>query len=490
MTAPNTAPAMSADDRSGPPSNNVPRETPIWNEDAERAVLSALLLVGDEDEFRTITALTTRITPAMFYRGAHRVTYEAMLALYARKVTIDPLTLSNELEARGNLGTAGGKEFIGGLLDEVPTAANIAHWDALLVDCWKRRELTSLARKIAAMAKDRTLAIDDVFSWAGKSLAPMASGHGEKGFRKIRQGLLDAWQRIINRGEGTLSDTIPTGLPELDAKLDGGFERGQLIVVCAVPGGGKTSFVWNLLRDLTLDGRGATAFVSCEMTEGMLLESALSAESEVARSHLKSGKVTDEEGKQLAEAMKRLLDAPIYVDDTAMPDIEDVCNRCRMLKAQEPGLVAIGVDFIQLLQVRDRERGELQAEMLRKIAYRLKTLALELNVAVFALAQPNDKDIEKREDKRPQINDMQGSSGMRQAADQIWLLYRPLMYGTKVDTIEINVAKNKLFDVGTAYLKWDGPRVRVVSPQLEKLKAEAKALAAKPLELGAGGTPA
>ncbi len=444
----------------------------LVNDDAERAVLGAVLLAGSSDKWRMATEVANVLSADMFGRGAHRALYEAMEALRSNRVVIDPVTLAHQLEANGTLKQAGGREFIAELLDEIPTAANVLYHADIVRLCWKRREVQALGQRIAAMATDPAIAIEDVFSWASKSLAPLAAGKGEGGFQRIKEGLWAAMERIEQRKAGEAVALVPTYLPELDAKLSGGVERGELVIVGGVPSCGKTTLVWNWLRELAISGAGATAFVSAEMSRGMLIESALSSEAEVARGNLKSGKLTDDELSRIVGAAARLLNQDIYIDDTVMPGIADVENRCRLLKVKEPGLVAIGVDFIQLLQADKTRASELRAEQLTQIVYRLKAIALELNVVVVALAQPNDKQIEDRDDKRPQLRDLQGSSGMRQAADHMWLLYRPHMYDADAaDTIEINLAKQKSGATGTAILEWDGPRLRVVSPEEKRLKA-------------------
>lgn len=476
--------------------SGVTRETSaLVNDDAERGVLAALLLAGAEDNFRIATEVATLLTPKMFGRGAHRLVYEGMEALRTERIVIDPVTLLHKLTALGTLAAAGDAPFLAALLDEIPTTGNVMHHAHIVREMWQRREVRALAQRMQAMAQDRTVDIGDVFAWASKSLAPLASAKGEQGFRRIKQGLWATMERIEQRKAGTAATLIPTYLRELDAKLSGGVERGELVIVAGVPSCGKTTLVWNWLRELTLSGTGATGFVSAEMSEGMLLEAALSAEAAVPRAHLKSGALTEGELSDLVGAAGRLLNQAIYIDDTVMPAIGDVENRCRLLKTKEPGLVAIGVDFIQLLQDRDRGRGELRSEQITQIVYRLKSLALELGVVMVALAQPNDKQIEDRDDKRPQMRDLQGSSGMRQAADHVWLLYRPKMYdSSQADTIEVNLGKQKAGATGTAILEWDGPRLRVISPEErrlrehdERLKLEQRRQAEQPIALPIGG---
>lgn len=451
----------------------------LWSEDAERAVLAAMLI-----DAKHAAALSRELQADHFYRGAHRALFQAMCTLLAADVVLDPVTLSNQLQADGRLEAAGGKEAIGALYDEIPTAEHAAHHAGIVRDFAARRGMVQLAAQLAGGARDLTIPLQATMDAGSRALLREVSGPGEQGFRPIKAGVWEAVERIEQRQQGNAPVGLSTGWPELDDRLHGGIEPGSLVVVVGVPSSGKTSLVWNLLCNVATETGAATAMVSAEMKEEMLIESAFAAHGDIARHHIKTGQLSVEEVHKLARAAGSLARAPIWIDDTVMPDVEDVVNRCILLKAQRPDLCAVGVDFVQLLQLRDKERGELHETTLRKIAYALKGLALRLNIVVFALAQPNDKQIEDRPDKRPQLRDIQGSSGIRQAADVIGLIYRDALYNASSDpTLEVNLAKNKFGPTGLAKLTWEGPFVRVTSPRRRQLELEAERERNKPLVL-------
>lgn len=442
----------------------------LWSEDAERAVLAAMLV-----DPQAAGAAAALLEAAHFHRPAHRALFDGIQALRLAGTTIDPITLAHELERRGTLKAAGGKDYLGTLYDEIPTAANLEHHARIVRGFARRRDLVRLGKRLALEATDPavdpTAAVDE----ASRALLHQATGAGEQGFRPIKRAVFDAFQRLDDRREGRIPLGLKTGWPELDDRLKGGLEPGTLFVVVGVPGSGKTSLVMNLLTNLALDGVGATAMVSAEMTAAMLTDAALSAVSGVTYDHIKTGEMTDDELRRFGNAGALLAAAPFHIDDTVMPDVEDVVTRCVLLKAQHPNLCAVGVDFIQLLQLREKQRGELHETTIRRIAYELKGIALRLGIVVFALAQPNDKQIEDRDDKRPQLRDIQGSSGIRQAANVIALLYRDEMYSSSAGPdIEINLGKNTFGSPGKAILQWEGACRRVVSPRRRQLEFEEK----------------
>lgn len=461
------------------PRGTNPKDASLWSEDAERAVLAAILIDG-----RAADAVAPVLQADHFYRGPHRVLFTAMQALRRAGTTIDPVTLANQLESTGELASAGGREILAELCDEVPTAANVGHHAQIVRAFARRRGLLTLGMEITRQARDLAVPIEEAFDRAGQALMEQSAGASEKGFRHVKEEIWATMERIDGRRQGTAPTGLQLGWPELDDRMHGGFEPGTLCVVVGVPSSGKTTFILNGLTNLAYEGKGTTAMVSAEMTRPMLIEAMLAAHGDVPRAALKTGDLTPEQARKLGQAAARLVTVPIFTDDEVMPDIEDVVNRCTLLKARHPDLCAVGVDFIQLLQRRHKERGELHEATLRHIAYALKSMALRLKLVVFATAQPNDKQIEDREDKRPQLRDIQGSSGIRQAADVIALIYRPGQYSASAgDAFEINLGKNKFGPVGLATLLWEGPYVRVTSPRRRQLELQAKKERERPLDL-------
>lgn len=457
----------------------------LWSEAAERAVLAAMLI--DHDATPAVAPL---LRATDFWRAAHRALYEALQELRAQDTPVDPVTLAERLVGRGTLKPGPARELLAGLYDEIPHGQHVTAHAAIVRDYAQRRGLLRLAQRLVLEAKDTGVRVEAIRDFASRSLLEASAAVGEAGFRPIKHGVRRVLQRLQDLEAGTATAGLLTGWPELDEKLDGGFSAGDLVIVVGVPGSGKTSLVINLLGRLAVEQGLPSGFVSAEMEEELVSRALLSAFSEVPQAHIKRGEFGPDEAHRVVAAAARLSDAPFAIDDEAMPTIEDVVARCSLLKAQQPGLAAVGVDFIQLLQRRDKDRGELHERTLAHIAYALKALAKRLGIVVFAIAQPNDKQIEERDDKRPQLRDIQGSGGIRQAADAILLLYRPGQYSASAGpALEINLGKFRTGANTTVQLEWEGRFMRVTSPRRRQEELERRRARTRPLQLEEADRP-
>ena len=450
--------------------SDVSRGTAIWSEDAERAVLAAMLLSAD-----AILVALDAVSAEMFWREGHRRLFSAIEAVHRSGVTVDPLTLSNELQNRGDLKAAGGKEYIGGLLDEIPTAANVLHHCRIVREKADRRRLLELGREVTAAAADPSVSLDEVRDVASRRLLAAVEGQHEQGFQPISVGVEEMLQHLQALDDGTAEPGLLTGFPELDSRLDGGFQPGDFVLVVGVPSSGKTSLMVNILDEVASTGRGATALVSAEVKRRSISRNLVASRSNVPVAHIRKNTMTIEERRKVSRAAVEVAATPFSVDDTDTPTIEDIVVRATLLKAKRPDLRAIGVDFLQMVQRRERERGESEELALERTAYDLKGLAKRLDIVVFAAVQPNDKQVEDREDKRPQLRDIARSSGPRRAADIILLIYRPGQYSpTAPAVMEVNIGKFREGSLGTVILDWEGPFVRVNSPRRREAMAAAE----------------
>lgn len=454
------------------------QEPCLFSVDAERAVLAAMLTAPE-----AALQMATVLTAEDFYLAGHRALFAAMQALRTAGVAIDPITLANQLEVHGQLKVAGDREAIGSLYGEIPTADHAGSHATIVRQYAQRRHLRALGMRIAREAADVAVPVDALRDGASRGLLTAVAGETERGFKPAKSGVRKVLQRLQDIESGTAQAGLLTGYPELDDLLDGGFAEGDLVLVVGVPSSGKTAFMSSVLRRLALDGVGTTALVSAEVTEEIVMRAQLSDVADVPSSHIKQGAFTGDEAARVVRAAGIISNAPFYIDDEATPAVEDVIARCTLLKAKCPDLKAIGIDFLQMLQRRDRGR-DLEELVLEKTAYDLKAMAKRLGIVVFAAVQPNDKQIEDRENKRPLVSDIARSSGPRRAADTILLIYRPGQYSASAPaTFEVTVGKQRNGRLGQAMLEWQGSFVRVLSPRLKKLAAEAAAAAKKPLEL-------
>lgn len=476
---------MNAQVQSGQSSaaTSVPRETAApWSEDAERAVLAAMILSAD-----AIPTVLASITPEMFYREGHRRIYRAMQALHHTGAVVDPLTISNELEAQGDLKAAGGKEYLGGLLDEIPTAANVLHHCRIIREKAERRQLLELGQQLTGAARDVTVTLDEVRDLASRRLLAAVEGGEAAGFQPVSSGIEKMLQRLQAIEDGTLPPGLLTGWPELDAKLSGGFQPGDLVLVVGVPSSGKTTWMVNVLWDVAMRGNGATALVSAEMRKETISRNITASMSDVPVSAIRAGEMDAVQRRRVTRAAIEAARVPFEIDDTDTPTIEDLIVRCTLLKAKRPNLVAVGVDFLQMIQRRERERGVSEELALERTAYDLKALAKRLGIVVIAAVQPNDKQVEEREDKRTQLRDIARSGGPRRACDVAMLVYRPGQYSHPGNAFELNIAKFREGSLGVVTLEWDGAHSRITSPRRREAQAAAERERTRQFELAASG---
>jgi len=405
--------------RKGPPDAFADRRPP-WSEDAERAVLAAMLLSGDA----VVTGMEL-VTEDMFYREGHRRLFRSMSALANGGAVIDPLTLSNELDQRGDLTAAGGKEYIGGLLDEIPTAANVEHHCRIVRDKALRRRLIETATSLVREGHESPADVAELLDLAEHKILELNDSRGQEGFIRIKSLLWSAMERIefLRTAGGNLTG-VPSGFTDLD-KLTLGFQPSDLIIVAARPSMGKTAFVLNVMQYAAIEGNVPTALFSLEMSTQSLLLRMLASEGYVDAQRLRSGALTAQDASNLAKAAALLGQAPIWIDDTPGLSVLEVRSRARRLKAQADIKLLI-IDYLQL--VSGPPNSESRQQEVSAISRSLKALAKELGIPVIALSQLSRASEQRGgENRRPQLSDLRDSGAIEQDADVVLFIYRPEM---------------------------------------------------------------
>lgn len=405
--------------RKGPPDAFADRRPP-WSEDAERAVLAAMLLSGDA----IVTALEL-VTEDMFYREGHRRLFRSMQAIHNTGGVVDPLTLSNELDQRGDLTAAGGKEYIGGLLDEIPTAANVEHHCRIVRDKALRRRLIETATSLVREGHESPSEIAELLDLAEHKILELNDQRGSEGFIRIKSLLWSAMERIeVLRTAGGNLTGVPSGFVDLD-KMTLGFQPADLVIVAARPSMGKTAFVLNVAQYAAIEGNVPTAIFSLEMSTQSLLLRMLASEGYVDAQRLRSGQLTAQDASNLAKAAALLGQAPIWIDDTPGLSVLEVRSRARRLKSQAD-IKLIIVDYLQLLS--GPPNSESRQQEVSAISRSLKALAKELDVPVVALSQLSRASEQRGgENRRPQLSDLRDSGAIEQDADVVLFIYRPEM---------------------------------------------------------------
>jgi replicative DNA helicase len=421
---------------------------PPYSEDAEQAVIAAMMMDGEQ-----VLPVLEILDDSMFYAERHRKIFRALVALTERSVVIDPLTLSNQLAGRGELESVGGKDYIGFLVDAVAHGDNAVTHAAIVREKCNLRRLIEAAVILQgeAFAGDRTAR--ELARETYETLAPLTIEGESAGFQLLKGEVWPLMERIEARAGGAILG-LTTGYKDID-NATGGFRGGELLIIAGAEKAGKSAVALNLCLRVANE-RHECAYVSAEMTRETLAERCLAWAARTHATKIAMGWLKDDDYAKLAKGAGILAGLPLWIDDEAEPSLADVVARCTRLKAQNPNLRMIVVDFLQLVHA--REKGVTEAVELKRIAYGLKKLAKSLNVLVVAPCQVNTKDIEELKDPRPRLKDLQGSSGMRQAADFIALLFRPGMYDKLADEseLELNFAACRRTASFTARLQWNG----------------------------------
>lgn len=431
--------------------------------DWEEAVLSAMMM-----DPRAITEVSGSLNAEAFQLPANRAVYRAIQSLTSRQVEVDPLTLSAELESQGTLEKAGGKDYIGYLVDAVPTAANISHHAKLVRDAAQKRELITTLKFALDLASVPSADPVDIASQLQQSLLSIAVDQSSKGYRPGGDVLAETLVAIKRREENTkagLPNGILTGFPEIDT-VTNGFQPGELIIVAGGPKSGKTMtcLTWALYNVLYGDGAG---FVSAEMTAQQLAERMLNALGMVRASTTASGRLTPEEWQRLFQAGGDITRANnLFIDDEAFPSLGDVIARGLHLKSKHPKLKLLGVDYLQL--VSHKLKGQALNEEISAVCHGLKGLAKRGEMAVIAMCQTNFKEHDKRSVPKPALYDVQSSSGPAQDADFVWLVNRPSLTNPDPmlsDLIEYELGASRRTERFTVRMRWNGQYMRVESPR-------------------------
>ncbi|MEO7101824.1 MAG: replicative DNA helicase [Gemmatimonadaceae bacterium] len=395
--------------------------TPPYSEAAEQAVLSAMLLDSD-----ALLRATEFVDESMFYRESHRRVFRAMLALSERGEVIDPLTLTEELSRTSELEAAGGREYIGYLVDVVPTAANVEYHAKIVREKALRRRLIEVSTSIVSEAFDSALPAAELLDAAEHRIFEVNQSRGTEGFTRVKELMYEAMERIEQlhlAGEAVTG--VPSGFRDLD-DITAGFQPSELIIIAARPSMGKTAFVLNIAQNAALDAKTPVAFFSLEMSKQSLLQRMLTSEARVDAQRLRKGKLRDDEFVQLGRAAGLLSQAPVWIDDTPAISLLEMRSKARRLKA-ENNIGMIVVDYLQLMV--GPPSAENRQQEISTISRSLKALARELRVPVVALSQLSRAPEQRAGDnKRPQLSDLRESGAIEQDADVVMFLYRQEYY--------------------------------------------------------------
>lgn len=423
----------------------TPDKTVPQNIEAEEAVLGALL-IDPEAIFRVSAFLHADD----FYLQKHRWIYEVIVTLHDQREPLDFLTLTTALERRQQLEGVGGAAYISQLVNAVPSAINVEAYGRMVEQTAIRRRLLEAASDIARLAYDEERPVDEVVDRAEQVLF----GISEKRVTRDLQPIQEVVQRYYDRVEYLYAHRgepmgVPSGFVDLD-RLLGGFQRSDLVIVAARPGVGKTS----LLLTFALRGaeRGKTVGIfSLEMSAEQIVQRMVAAYSKIDAQRLRLGDIHDDEWPLFSDAIGRLSELPIYIDDTPSISAIQLRTKCRRLHS-ERGLDLVLVDYLQLMT--SDFHSENRVQEVSYLSRSLKGLARELDMPLITASQLS-RAVEQRTDKRPVLSDLRESGSIEQDADVVMFIYRDEMYHEETEKphiAEIIVAKHRSGPTGTVQL--------------------------------------
>jgi replicative DNA helicase len=367
------------------------------------------------------------VDDTMFYAEKHRRIFRAMVAITERGSVVDPLTISEELSRRGELEASGGKEYLGFLVDVVPTAANVEYHARIVREKAILRRLIEVSTSIVSEAFEGKLTATELLDDAESKIFQVSQQQTKDGFTRVKELIWPTMERIeALQGRGSSVTGVATGFTELD-EMTSGFQPADLIIVAARPSMGKTAFTLNIAQHAAIEHGTPVAFFSLEMSKESLVQRMLTSEARIDAQRLRKGMLRDDDFPRLARAAGILASAPVWIDDTPGITLLEMRSKARRLKT-ESGVGMVIVDYLQLMQ--GPASAENRQQEVSQISRGLKALAKELNVPVVALSQLSRAPEQRSGDDkgRPQLSDLRESGAIEQDADLIMFLYRPEVY--------------------------------------------------------------
>jgi replicative DNA helicase len=430
-------------------SSNEHQQQALHSIEMEQAVLGALLL--DNDSIDRILGLRAE----HFFRDDHRVIFSEIISQINARNTVDVITLFERLNRTGKADHVGGLAYLNALAQNTPSAANVGRYAEMVIERWRRRIGLALLEEARALmvdpkGRDASNVLGEVVDKLGR-----LSDMGSEGPKLIGEFVASLVEEIDDRAHGGMPNVIATGFRDLDNKLDGGMNAGELIILAGRPSMGKTALAVGIGANVAR-ARGTVLIFSLEMPAKQLAQRSLAREGLIDFSHIKNGSLmTDSDFENLAGATDVLLKLPIRIDDRAALSVAEITSRSRAVKRKH-GLSLIVVDYISLME----GAGENRTQQVGSFSRGLKALAKSIDVPVIALSQLN-RSVESRADKRPIMSDLRESGDIEQDADVILFIYRDEVYKPESPyrgTAEIIISKHRNGEIGMTRLAFIGER--------------------------------
>lgn len=386
-----------------------------------------------------------------FYIHRHRWIWETFTRLHERRIPIDFLTVSEELDQLGQLAEVGGPAYLTALINNVPTSLHAEAYGRIVEATAIRRRMLSAANEIAKLAYQQDASVETVMDEAEKAVFGVSERRTTRDLQPIQQVLSDYYDRVDQlaaRGDDTYG--VPTGFTDLD-RLLGGLQPSDMLIVAGRPGSGKTAFMISAAKNAAQVHKKHVALFSLEMSSEQLVQRMVAQETGINSQRLRDAKLEEDEWPLFTHAIEVLSNTVMFLDDTPALTPLQLRTKCRRLHL-EYRLDLILVDYLQLMS--SGARSENRVQEVSYISRNIKVLARELNVPVLAAAQLS-RAVEQRADKEPQLSDLRESGSLEQDSDIVMFIHRPEIYDK--DTLmknlaQIKVAKHRNGPTGTIEL--------------------------------------
>ncbi len=421
------------------------RALPFDNE-AEMSVLGVTFLAQEYAE-----KVSEEVTEDMFYNEKNRTIFQAIISLYKAQEPIDLTMVKAELDKKKALNEIGGITYLTEVIDSVVTAGNLDYYIKILKDNATRRNLINTATDIITNAYNEEN-ITGALDYAERNILNVVKVRQTSEFVPIHEVLKRASERLEELAKNKSDITgIRTGFYDLD-KATAGLHGGELIILAARPGMGKTAFALNIATNAAFSTDKAIAIFNLEMSAEMLVNRMIASVGGIDSYKLNTGKLEHNDWKRYNEAVSKLGNTNIYIEDNASITASEIKAKCRRLASSPNGLGLVIIDYLQLITSGSNRIESRQVEV-SEISRSLKTMALELDVPVIALAQLS-RSVDKRENKEPALVDLRESGSLEQDADLVLFLNRKDYYEAKSEKretivpIDVIIAKHRKGSTG------------------------------------------
>jgi replicative DNA helicase len=418
---------------------------------SERALLGSILI-----DPACITEVLTLIGADDFYLTEHKEIFLAMRELFDASSEIDLVTLIDSLVHKGVYEKSGGEEYIRSLLEATPSAMNVQDYGRIVKEKSTLRRIIATCSSVSDMTFSEQEEVSHIIDYAQSQFTEISQGRDSRNFRHIRDVLRDVLENLHELADNpNASHGTPTGFSGVDRLLVG-MGDSDLIILGARPGMGKTSFALDIATNVAISEKKAVCVFSLEMSAEQLVSRLLSSEAMVESYALRSGQLSQDDWKKLADAAMRLSSTNLFIDDTSGMTV--TAMKAKLRRVENLGLVVI--DYLGLME--SEQHYDNRALEVGVISRGLKLMAKEMHVPILCCAQLS-RGTEGRTDKRPQLSDLRESGSIEQDADVVMFLYRDEYYKTDRDpnsqegnVAEVIVQKNRHGSTGNIKMGWIG----------------------------------